>query len=314
MILILVFNRIHFLQADLIRQRAVDEVIIFGPSHLDVDIEFGPSSFDPSTFLSCIKSKDFKSLIKYTLLWVDTIYVHDLAYPCCNLLVGSVLSKNPSVGVKIIYDGSVNISNHILNAKDRVKDVLKFGLARVFCVHYLVRKNLFSGLDFGFVCRTHAADSIELYRASMSPVVSDRFQAEYSTFNGVVYIFMGNKLAFKRYYDYVFLPTLSIIKYRFPGVGVKTLFRSGLDTLAMDVDRVDRSFPGETGEEVCFRCNPTVVISSASSVLLNLRILGFDGELVSIGADRLCEAFPDDYVLGELLEMFSKFDIEVVMS
>jgi len=248
-----------------------------------------PDSFDASSYRSTFMSSSASAFLSQVNTdRVVGLIVPDIAYSFSNYLVSYVASRNKSVSVVFYMDGSGSMMSCPLSATVRIRDILKY----LFSVvargeRYITRLREQSGAD------------MELCKKQLSIIANERLSYKHKVHvvpelfefprgilankNIVLFVLQDAKVVMPKYTS-LYLKTIQYIQKSYPGFETMVLLRNRDHYLHFCGNTiVERKFVGESAESIVSRISPKVVISHYSSVLLNLAMTGYSGEIVSFG-------------------------------
>lgn len=299
MILIHVYTPLHILQLEYLLKNEVgsERYVIFVPERFSSRVqgycselgrvisyseEFDASSFTATFFLSRARS----IVAEICPNKVSALIVPDVAYSFSNYLVSYFLTRNTQIVVTFYLDGSGSMISNPISRLNYTKDLAKRLISVFFSREkYIRRARELGGADLDLCTKQLSVIKNDrlIYRdkVSLAPgliAFPERFEASN---NIVVFVVQDAKVIMPGYID-LYKSTIVYLTNEYPEYQVMILLRNRDHEHYFD-DRaiVSRRFVGESAEAVISRLAPKVVVSHYSTVLLNLAIVEYPGDVVS---------------------------------
>ena len=296
MFLIHAYTPLHLMQLDALLKKIVRNrkfVLVVPKRFLGalVKYDFKPTEVIPydnidassfsKTYLQGRGELFFKNIGK-----VDYLLVPDVAYSFNNYIVSYFMAKNRNLNVQFYFDGTLSMVNSPITKTERVKDAFKFIISLIVSdVHYIKRKIQLNGADLG-LCRSQLSviDNPRLGYKDKVQVIPDliMFPTSFKAENDILIFIVQDANVIMPAYLALYNKTITFLKEEYPNYEVRLLLRNmEHKNLMKEQVIIERDFVGESAEFVISRLRPKVVVSHYSTVLINLSIAGYKGEVVS---------------------------------
>lgn len=309
---VIVFARHHFLQVAHFKSKVQPpaKLLVISFSKYDPDFLL-PDNFDGGSFRRCAFNKLVHSIVDFLIQNnVERLMVTDLNYPLQNL-VFSELRRRSRRPFKTLfyYDGMLNLIDEKILFSEKVKDLVRSFLALLNGYKFTRRKILRSGRDLIKMEDLEKFDSVTEFTKALGKLSFDKrvkkSKLEY------LYVVQGHKAIEKDYNNFL-ANSLQLLEKELNGSKIFLLERPKFPSHRLENYRyIERTFSEETAEEIIMRYDLKGVISTASSALINSKILRPELEIICFDLYNFCEVFPDNSYL-QSKNVMEDFGIKVI--
>lgn len=217
---------------------------------------------------------------------VEHLLVPDVAYSFSNFIVSYFKAKNPNLNVQFFFDGTLSMVNTPITKTDKLKDILKYSISLILSdVNYIKRKVQLNGADLD-LCSSQLSviDNPSLLYRDKVQVIPDLINSPtcFKAENNVLIFIVQDANVIMPEYLVIYNKTIAFVKEKYPDYEIRILLRNREHRyLVKEQVVIERDFVGESAEFVISRLSPKVVISHYSTVLINLSLADYKGEIVS---------------------------------
>lgn len=274
---------------------------------------------DPHSFFSIYrKNEKYLYNILNNVKNVSILYLPDIAYSLNNY-IASFYGKQSNLQIILIYDGLLSISNPKLSIKAKIFDNIKYIYSKFYSkMFYIKRAYHTSGSSNDIVSKQLLPyfDKQKIHHPK-SVLHKDLFQLPkiFQKQHDIVFVISQDIDLVMDWYSSFFYEMIEYCFINYPKFKIYVLLRDDKNKHSLFYEEcyyVKRNHLSETAEEIISRINPKVVISHNSTSLINLKLLNFQGQLISFRPNYLtkrCGHNFDTYCL--LRELFVYNNIKI---
>ena len=305
-------NEIHFIQYKYLLKngRSKDDVLLAAPMNYSSDFEIECNVGD---FREIIKSNIIFSLLNFIKQKnISTIFITDVNFNFFNLLASSVSKVGYEVKIEFFYDGLINVIDEEMNHTDKLKDVIKYVIAKFYNLNYSIRKCYRNGKDLDKFSQYCTREINSLARAALKEEFGNRIIDKPPKNNNIIIYISQSHPQIARDYDVFLANSLKALAKQFPDYQILVLDRPGSAKLRLgDFNYIDRLSDVEPAESVCIRLDPDIIVSATSTTLINLNLLCVRSRLICFDLVMFCNFFPEnDY--GAHKRGFAENSIDII--
>jgi hypothetical protein len=331
MVIIHAYTPLHLLQLDYLIEEYIDcPCTLIIPEILVNNVEkykrnsisiLCYSKMDASSYKSVFMSDKARFILSgISFAKVTQVILPDVSYTFNNYLASRCINSNSNVQIVFYFDGMLSILNSPISWQEIFKDFSKYILSRFVIsgdIFYIKRKKQRSGVDLSLcsVQLSIAKNNILTYKNKVEVVPNlINFPNVFTANNDViVFIVEDAKVIMPQYMD-LFHKTISFLTDTYPNYQIKLLLRNRDHFKFFEKNTlIVRDFIGESAESVISKISPKIVISHSSTVLLNMSLTKYKGQVLSFKAIDFAKLTGGKVqVVNEMLELYRSLSIKVI--
>lgn len=288
-------NEIHFIQYKYLlrNDRSKDYLLLAAPVKYASDFQIDCNVGD---FREVIKSNIIFSLLNFIKKNnISTIFITDVNFNFFNLLASSVNKVGYEVKIEFFYDGLINIIDEKMTPTDKLKDVIKYVIAKIYNLNYSIRRCYRNGKDLDKFSQYCTSKIHSLAKAALKKEFGNKIIDRPPKNNNIIIYISQSHPQIARDYDVFLANSLKALGKQFPDYEILILDRPGSVKLRLgSFNYIDRLSDIEPAESVCIRLEPGIVVSATSTTLVNLKLLYVRSRLICFDLVTFCKIFPEN--------------------
>jgi hypothetical protein len=289
------FNQIHFIQYKYLLKNVLskDDLLLAAPMNYssDFDIECNPGDFK-----EIIKSNMIFSLLNFIKQNnISTIFISDVNFNLFNLLASSVSKVGYEVKIQFYYDGLANIIDEKMTPTDKFKDIIKYVIAKLYKLKYSIRSHYRNGKDLDKFSQYCTRKIQSLGKAALIEEFGDKIINRAPKNKNLIIYISQEQPQNTRNYNVFLTNSLNALAKQYPDYEILVLDRpSSVKFRLEEFNYIDRLSDVEPAESVCIRLEPSIIVSTTSTTLINMKLLNTRSKLICFDLVTFCKVFKEN--------------------